>query len=171
MPGLLCIVCTKGRSWLLVRGWGSPLQLLFCRFAICAYSMFIQKSVWYFCDNFFSYLMCCLLVYFKIMQICHAPIAYCHYNSIRTCRTKIEVNQVNLAYLTALFPESEIVREQLTERRTRLKSFATASSSNDSILVGASGDEEDHQQYHSLLSVQVIPTQKLQILFLLMLVS
>ena len=86
--------------------------------------------------------------------------------------TKIEVNQVNLAYLTALFPESEIVREQLTERRTRLKSFAAtaASSSNDSILVGVV-DEETHQQYHSLLSVQVIPTQKLQILFLLMLVS
>ena len=83
--------------------------------------------------------------------------------------TKIEVNQVNLAYLTALFPESEIVREQLTERRTRLKSFA-ATSSIDSMLVGA-GDEETHQQYHSLLSVQVIPTQKLQILFLLMLVS
>lgn len=79
------------------------------------------------------------------------------------------MNQINLAYLTALFPEKEIVREQLTERRTRLKSFA-ATSSNDSILAGA-GDEETHQQYHSLLSVQAIPTQKLQILFLLMLVS
>ena len=83
------------------------------------------------------------------------------------------MNQVNLAYLTALFPESEIVREQLTERRTRLKSFAATvtSSFNDSILVGGAGDEETHPQYHSLLSVQVIPTQKLQILFLLMLVS
>ena len=87
--------------------------------------------------------------------------------------TKIEVNQVNLAYLTALFPESEIVREQLTERRTRLKSCAaaaTTSSLNDSILVGGAGDDETRPQYHSLLSVQVIPTQKLQILFLLMLV-
>jgi hypothetical protein len=85
------------------------------------------------------------------------------------------VNQVNLAYLTALFPESEIVREQLTERRTRLKSFAPTasitSSFNDSILVGGAGDEDTRQQYLSLLSVQVIPTQKLQILFLLMLVS
>ena len=74
------------------------------------------------------------------------------------------MNQDNLAYLTALFPESEIVREQLKERRTRLKSFATCS--NDTLT-----SDEDNQQYHSLLSIHVIPTQKLQILFLLTLVG
>ena len=77
--------------------------------------------------------------------------------------TKIEVNQDNLAYLTALFPESEIVREQLKERRTRLKSFAACS--NDTLTL-----DEDSPQFHSLLSIHVIPTQKLQILFLLTLV-
>ena len=72
----------------------------------------------------------------------------------------IEVNQHNLAYLTALFPESEIIREQLCDRRSRLKSFITSCTEG----------EESLGSYSALLSTQTIGTNKLQILFLLMLV-
>ena len=62
------------------------------------------------------------------------------------------VNENNLAYIASLFPESDILREQLKDIRPR-----------------RSGNEEA-REYGSLLSTTAIPAQKTQILFLLMLV-
>ena len=55
------------------------------------------------------------------------------------------------------------MREQLCDRRTRLKSFTLSFSE-------AKKNEKSLSNYGSLLSVDVISTQKQQILFLLMLV-
>lgn len=67
------------------------------------------------------------------------------------------VNENNLAYIAALFPESDILREQLKDVRTRR-------SANEEI------SSESSVVYSSLLSTTAIPEQKTQTLFLLMLV-
>ena len=74
---------------------------------------------------------------------------------------RIEVNQNNLAYITVLFPESEIVRAHLREPRPRLKTLVSSWSE----------DSPTHSSYNSLLSSHAVPSQKQQILFLYMLVS
>ena len=71
---------------------------------------------------------------------------------------------MNLAYVTALFPESEIVRQQLRERRPRLKTLMA------SLSIVEGEREEGPPPFSSLLFTQIIVSHKLQILFLLMLV-
>ena len=71
---------------------------------------------------------------------------------------------MNLAYVTALFPESEIVRQQLRERRPRLKTLMA------SLSIVEGEREEGPSSFSALLSTQTIVSHKLQILFLLMLV-
>jgi neurofibromin 1 len=70
---------------------------------------------------------------------------------------RIEVNKDNLAYITVLFPESEIVRKHLREPRPRLKTLASSLSAEDS---------PTHSSYNTLLSSHAVPSQKQQILFL-----
>ena len=86
----------------------------------------------------------------------------------------LDINKENLAYLAALYPESELMREQLT-RRMRPKQFLPNSSFkqtghlNDSYI-----DATLHRgakSYGYLLSTDVISNQKDQVLFLLVLVS
>ena len=74
---------------------------------------------------------------------------------------RIEVNQNNLAYITVLFPESEIVRKHLREPRPRLKTLASS----------LSEDSPTHSSYNTLLSSHAVPSEKQQILFLYVLVS
>lgn len=97
----------------------------------------------------------------------------------------ITINKENLAYLAALFPESEPMREQLTARRWRPKTpGTTAHSSAMSPLTPSTGDtsvdlgphqhhysSRNSQSYDSLLSTDLITGQKDQILFLLVLAS
>ena len=85
------------------------------------------------------------------------------------------VNQHNLAYLAALFPESELVREQLFTRRLRNKQQhmpptpgITDPSFND---ITFQNTMRNSRNFGSLLSTDVISTPKDQVLFLLVLVS
>ncbi|CAI8022725.1 Neurofibromin [Geodia barretti] len=71
---------------------------------------------------------------------------------------RIEVYQDNLAYITVLFPESEIVRKHLREPRPRLKTLASSLE-----------DSPTHSSYNTLLSSHAVPSQKQQILFLFVL--
>lgn len=90
----------------------------------------------------------------------------------------IVVNQDNLAYLAALFPESELVREQLLKRRLRNKQqqqqqqpptpINTDPSFNDAAFQSA---VRNYRKFGTLLSMDVISTPKDQVLFLLVLVS
>ena len=76
-------------------------------------------------------------------------------------RGRIEVCQDNLAYITVLFPESEIVRKHLREPRPRLKTLAYSLE-----------DSPTHSSsYNTLLSSHAVPSLKQQILFLYVLVS
>jgi hypothetical protein len=68
------------------------------------------------------------------------------------------VYQDNLAYITVLFPESEIVRKHLREPRPRLKTLASSLE-----------DSPTHSSYNTLLSSHAVPSQKQQILFLFVL--
>lgn len=76
----------------------------------------------------------------------------------------LQITENNLAYLTALFPESEILRQQLQDNRTRLSS-----------LIPSVQDREDKEgnpvMYSLLLDTVTIATHKSQILFLHMLSS
>lgn len=65
------------------------------------------------------------------------------------------VNENNLAYIAALFPESNILREQLKDVKPRRL---------------ANEEPSESVVYSSLLSTTAIPEQKTQTLFLLMLV-
>ena len=88
-----------------------------------------------------------------------ATIIILHFCS--TCPSgRIEVYQDNLAYITVLFPESEIVRKHLREPRPRLKT-----------LTSSLEDSPTHSSYNTLLSSHAVPSQKQQILFLYVLVS
>ena len=73
----------------------------------------------------------------------------------------IEVNDNNLAYLTALFPQSEIMRHQLSDQRLRLKPGSSLFFEK----------ARPQRSYSILLSTAVIPDEKTQVLFLLTLVS
>lgn len=92
------------------------------------------------------------------------------------------INKDNLAYMSALFPESELMREQLLARRSRPKqpptpgitdtsysshNVAEASMTYSSIQQSSRAS----QSFVNLLSTDVIVGQKDQVLFLLVLVS
>jgi len=84
------------------------------------------------------------------------------------------VNQHNLAYLAALFPESELVREQLFTRRHRSKQHMppTPSITDPSFVdMAFQNPPRNSRNFGSLLSTDVINSQKDQVLFLLVLVS
>lgn len=97
--------------------------------------------------------------------------------------TPIVINKDNLAYLAALFPESESMRERLITRKWRPKQPLTPGihpTTNE--IADTSFTDIDHHHHHqqssrysqsygSLLSTDVITGQKDQVLFLLVLVS
>lgn len=76
-------------------------------------------------------------------------------------KSTLELTTNNLAYITALFPKNELLREQLRDGRPRLMS-----------LVSSLIDQgEDPASYSTLLSTHTIRSHKTQALFLLMLAS
>ena len=76
-----------------------------------------------------------------------------------------QVNEHNLAYLTALFPESDIVRQQLQDNRTRLMTYIPSRSASEGQV-----NTQKPFSYTPLLNTHIIATHKSQILFLHLLV-
>ena len=93
------------------------------------------------------------------------------------------INKENLAYLSALFPESELMREQLLSRRARPKQPLTPSVTTDTSYTNSTADSAPgvynslhnpgrmSHSFGNFLSTDVIVGQKDQVLFLLVLVS
>ncbi len=80
-----------------------------------------------------------------------------------SCSDALKITDHNIAYLAALFPESDIIRRQLQDNR--LKTLIPP------IMVGSSETEDVHQSYSLLLDITTIATSKLQVLFLHLLVK
>ena len=108
--------------------------------------------------------LCTLLTHYVYMcpyKFINVLVTYMSCTCFWICSGRIEVNQNNLAYITVLFPESEIVREHIREPRPRRKTLVTSWSET----------TETATSYNILLSSHAVPSMKLQILFLYVLVS
>ena len=108
------------------------------------------------------------------MYMCiHTLSSHCNYFYVEfLSSTPIVVNQHNLAYLAALFPESELVREQLLlTRRWRTKQPFSRGFSDSVFNDNALQQGRNSKSFNCLLSTDVISSPKDQLLFLLVLVS